>query len=109
MQFCKLTAIIQTDRCDDVEKKLTELGITAFTITKVKGVGEYRNHFEGEGLSEHTRIEIYLPESRADGVAEGIMEAAHTGAMGDGIVAISPVRDVYRIRTREKCVPEDTC
>ena len=109
MQFCKLTAIIQSDRCDEVEKKLTELGIAGFTLSTVKGIGEYRNYFEGEGLAEHTRIEIYLPESRADTIAEGIMEAAHTGATGDGIVVISPVRDIYRIRTREKCQLDETC
>lgn len=109
MQFCKLTAIIQSDRCDDVEKKLTELGIAGFTISKVKGIGEYRNYYEKEGLAEHIRIEIYLPESSADTIAEGIMEVAHTGAIGDGIVVISPVRDIYRIRTREKCKADETC
>jgi len=31
------------------------------------------------------------------------MDAAHTGMIGDGIVAISPVETVYHIRTRQKC------
>jgi len=32
-----------------------------------------------------------------------VMEAAHTGLEGDGIVAVLPVETVYHIRTKEKC------
>jgi nitrogen regulatory protein PII len=36
------------------------------------------------------------------------MEAAHTGMIGDGVIAVSPVECVYHIRTRQKCT-YDAC
>ena len=36
-----------------------------------------------------------------NGVADGLMEAARTGKIGDGKVWILPVESVYRIRTGE--------
>lgn len=109
MNFCKLSAIIQPDRLDLVEEKLTEIGIAGFTKMNVSGVGEYRNNFTKGGLSSHVRVEIYLQESRAQDVVDGIIEVAHTGVEGDGIVVISPVDEIYRIRTREKCHAEESC
>lgn len=109
MNFCKLSAIIHPDRIDLVEKKLTEIGITGFTKMNVCGLGEYRNNFSKEGTSYHVRVEIYLQESRAQDVVEGIMEVAHTGVEGDGIVVLSPVNEIYRIRTLKKCHAEESC
>ena len=47
-----------------------------------------------------------MKPGRADEIAVAIMEAAHTGREGDGIVAVLPVEDVYLIRTKEKCQDE---
>ena len=109
MNFCKLSAIIQVGRVDLVEKKLTELGVTGYTKMSVSGVGEYSNTFVAGGVCTHVRFEIYIQESRAHAVMEGIMEAAHTGSEGDGIVVLSPVNEIYRIRTQRKCHAEETC
>lgn len=35
------------------------------------------------------------------------MEAAHTGKMGDGIVAIEPVDTFYRIRTKAEALENE--
>lgn len=35
------------------------------------------------------------------------MDAAHTGLEGDGIVAVLPVYNVYRIRMRAEMHPEE--
>lgn len=109
MSFCKLTAIIQPDRLDLVETKLLELNVRGFTKNPVTGVGEYKNYFNEETISTHIRVEIYLQESRASEVVEGILEVAHTGSEGDGIVVISPVNEIFRIRTQEKCHEEESC
>jgi len=40
-------------------------------------------------------------------VAGAIMDAAHLGMAGDGIVAILPVEKLYRIRTRSPAEADD--
>jgi nitrogen regulatory protein P-II 1 len=109
MDFCKITAIIEPDRLEFVETKLLELNVGGFNKMTVSGIGEYKNCFNTESVSKHIHLEIYLQEQRASEVIEGIMEAAHTGNEGDGIVVLSPVNEIYRIRTREKCNEEESC
>ena len=85
------------------------LDVDGFTVMDVSGVGEYKNYFKDGCEVKHIRLELYLQESRASEVAETIVEAAHTGNRGDGIVALKPVNEIYRIRTREKCHMDESC
>ena len=108
MRFRKVTAIFRPDRLEAVEDRLRDLGVAGVSVTKVKGFGEYANFYEPDWLCTHVRIEVFTSTLKADKIAEGIMDAAHTGIEGDGIVAILPVESVYHIRTKEKC-QYDTC
>ncbi len=99
--YCNVIAIIRCELLDKVEKKLQELNVHGFSVTQVKGCGEYLDHFSHECLKIHARIEIFTFTRRAETIARAIMETAHTGEEGDGIVAILPVSWVYRIRTHQ--------
>ena len=55
----------------------------------------------------HARLEIYCEPSRADGIIHAIMNAAHTGSAGDGIVAMIPVEKLYRIRSKTEAKYEE--
>lgn len=103
MRFRKVTAIFRPDRLEAVEDRLRNLGVAGVSVTKVKGFGEYANFYQPDWLSTHVRIEVFTGKLNADEIAEAIMEAAHTGIEGDGIVAVLPVESVYHIRTKEKC------
>ncbi len=103
MNFRKVTAIFRPDRLEAVEESLRNLDIPGVSVTKVKGFGEYANFYQTDLLSTHVRIEVFISKMKADEVAEAIMEAAHTGIDGDGIVAVLPVESVYHIRTKKKC------
>lgn len=100
MEFRKVTAIIQQNVLDKVEEKLQEIGVRGISISKVKGYGEYANFYTSDWITTHSRIEIFTDKSKAEEIATTIMNAAHTGISGDGIVAVLPVEKVYRIRTR---------
>ena len=43
---------------------------------------------------EHIQVEVFIGKGRATEIAEKIMEVAHTGGDGDGIVAVIPVESV---------------
>lgn len=102
MKYCKITAIVQPTKLDVVEQKLKELCVPGISVTEVKGYGEAPNFFHSDWTSGHARVEVFISSERAQEVAEGIMDVAHTGKEGDGMVAILPVESLYRIRTREQ-------
>ncbi|MBZ5497665.1 MAG: P-II family nitrogen regulator [Acidobacteriia bacterium] len=101
MEFAKVTAIIRNEMVENVEVALEKAGVSGFTVTNVKGVGEWEKKFSFfAGPSTHCKIEIFTEENRAEQIAGVIMDAAHTGSVGDGLVAVLPVHKVFRIRTK---------
>ena len=108
MEFRKITAIIHPYRLEDVEKKLLELNVPGASISKIKGYGEYANFFNPDWLADHIKVEVFIGKQRAKEIAEAIMEVAHSGSEGDGIVAIQPVETIYHIRTKKQC-HHDVC
>ena len=100
MKYKKIVAIIRKGYLEKVEHRLQELGVKGITVTCVKGFGEYANYFSRNWMCEHGRIELFVSDDEVDLIVEKIMEAAHTGASGDGMVAVLPVEAVYRIRTK---------
>ena len=103
MKFRKVTAIIRPERLEAVEECLMKLGVPGVSVTKVKGFGEHLNFFKSDWLCSHVRIEVFTDANHAETIADAIVDAAHTGREGDGIVAVLPVETVYHIRTKEKC------
>lgn len=103
MRFRKVTAIIRPERLEAVEESLKKLNVPGVSITRVKGFGEYANFFVSDWLCRNVRVELFVGVRQAEEVAKAIMDAAHTGIEGDGIVTILPVESVYHIRTKEKC------
>lgn len=107
MELRKVTAIIRSDALDRVEERLQNLGVKGLTVTNVKGFGEYANFFTHTWLVTHSRIEIFTEKNRAEHIADVIMQAAHTGGAGDGIVVILPVERIFRVRTKAEAMPEE--
>lgn len=108
MEARKVTAIIRGSLLDRVEERLQTMGVPGISVTKVKGYGEQANFFRHDWEVTHARIEIFTTEQeRAHEIARAIVETAHTGAAGDGIVVVLPVETVYRVRTRAKLGASD--
>lgn len=97
--YCKVTAIIRSEVLEKVERRLQELGVHGLSVMQVKGCGEYTDFYSDDCMTTHARIEIFISAQRAEIIAQAIMDAAHTGIEGDGIVAVLPVNQVYRIRS----------
>ncbi len=106
--FRKVTAIIRCESCEKVAQTLQTLGVHGFSISKVKGYGEYADLYSNDWMVNHARIEIFTEASKAEEIADAIMKAAHVGLEGDGIVAVLPVEQLYRIRTQSKFKPHET-
>lgn len=103
----KVTAIVRVDVLERVERRLQELRVPGISVTRVKGYGEYEDYFARDWMTEHARIEIFLRRERSDEVARAIIDAAHTGGAGDGIVVVLPVESIYRIRSGEVATSDE--
>lgn len=107
MSYKKVTAIFRIDLLEKVEKSLQQLGVHGLSVSKVKGYGEYADFFAKDWMTNHARVELFTDESGAEIAAQTIMDAASLGMEGDGMVAISPVEKLYRIRTKTEVDEED--
>ena len=102
MELKKVLAIVRTDVIEHVESRLIQLGVPGITITRVKGFGEYSNFFTHDWLSAYVRIEVFTDVDQVQEIVDAILDAAHTGTAGDGIVSVLPVETLYRIRDHHK-------
>jgi nitrogen regulatory protein P-II 1 len=102
MDLKKVLAIVRNDMIEHVESRLIQLGVPGITIARVKGFGEYSNFFTHDWLSAYVRIEIFTDAAQVQQIVDAILEAAHTGTAGDGIVSVLPVDSLYRIRDHHK-------
>ncbi|GAJ28452.1 nitrogen regulatory protein PII [Acidomonas methanolica] len=103
-----VTAIIKPFKLDDVREALTPLGIQGLSVTEIRGFGRQKGQTEiYRGAEYHVsflpkvKIEIAVADALVDDVIEAILDAAHTGKIGDGKIFVSPVERAIRIRTRE--------
>jgi nitrogen regulatory protein P-II 1 len=102
----KIEAIIQPHKLDDVKKALAEIGIDGMTILEGRGHGRQKGHSEVYRGVEYKvdllpkfKIEMVVPEDRAEEVVRQLMAAARTGKLGDGKIFVSDITDAFRIRT----------
>jgi len=105
MHWQKVTAIVRRTSLESIEQRLEQLGVPGLSVTTVKGYGEYANFFTHDWFVTHVRIEIFIEAEHAQEVAEAIVSTAHSGARGDGLVAILPVTDAHRIREKRLFAP----
>lgn len=52
-------------------------------------------------------MEIFTRKDEAEAIATAILDTAHTGLPGDGIVAVIPTEKFYLIRTRAQATPSE--
>lgn len=102
MKYRKVTAIVTVEKMDAVERALIKLGVPGISVSQVRGFGEYQDFYKPDLMCRHMRLEIFCRSEEADAIARCIMDAAHTGISGDGIVAILPVEHLYCIRTKDE-------
>lgn len=107
MELRKVSAIIRSRLLQDVEERLKKIGVKGLTITCVKGYGENKAILAKDWLGTHARIEIFTQKSKTEQILAEIMEVAHTGGPGDGIISILPVEKIFRIRTKSEARHEE--
>lgn len=102
-----IIAIIRRDKLEEVEKKLQDIGVERVNVSKVKGYGEYHDFFSRNWMVEEVRVEIFTRKDEVEKITAAIMDAAHTGLPGDGVVAVVPIEKFFLVRTRSEATPAE--
>lgn len=104
-----VTAVIKPFKLEDVKAALQEAGVTGMTVSEAQGFGRQGGHTEVYRGAEYridfvpkVRIEVVVADAVAGRVVDVLVEAGHTGRIGDGKVWITAVEDLIRIRTGER-------
>lgn len=105
----RISAIIRSNRLDEVKERLIEAGVEGMTIAEVRGFGRQRGHTEVYRGAEYSvdfvtkiLVTILAPEDRTDAILDAIIRGARTGKMGDGKIYVTPVEQIVRIRNGER-------
>ena len=104
-----VTAIVKPFKLDEVREALSAIGVQGVTVTEVKGFGRQKGHTELYRGAEYVvdflpkvKIEVVMEDSMVERAVEAIMQAAHTGRIGDGKIFVSTIDEAIRIRTGER-------
>ncbi len=106
MSFKVITATINLNAVERVEKRLIEIAVPGLSVSKTKGYGEHKNFYQRDLMTSHARLQIYATESRVAEIVQAIMDSGSTGNEDDGIIAVTPVDALYRIGDKKPVDPE---
>lgn len=102
----KVEAIVRPNKLHEIKAALAKYGVKGMTLSEVAGcglqkghVGIYRGKTYDVTLLPKVKLEVVVAADVVEDVVEVIMSAARTGEVGDGKIFITPVEQVYRIRT----------
>ena len=104
-----VTAIVKPFVLGEVKDALERLGVLGLTTSEVQGFGRQKGHTEVYRGAEYSvdfvpkvKVEVVVDDEQADRVVQAVVDAAHTGRIGDGKVWVVPVENVVRVRTGER-------
>jgi nitrogen regulatory protein P-II 1 len=106
----KVEAIVRPEKLEAIKDALAEGGFVGLNIVNVTGRGVQKGIVQGGRGGEQyrvdmlpkTKIELVVSDADTDKAVATILEAARTGAIGDGKIFIIPVADAVRVRTGER-------
>ena len=105
----EIKAVIQPSRLARVREEFRKLpDFPGMTVSRAEGSGYHPNKPLATGVgseltdySRKVRIEIVVPSEMAEQLVSIIRDCCHTGQAGDGIVWVTPVERLQRIRLRD--------
>lgn len=104
----KIEAIIRPEALEIVKRALSEAGHAGLTVIEVKGHGVQlglTQHWRGQeyfiDLLPKVMVWLVAKDEDVKTIVDVIIENAASGRIGDGKIFVSPIDEVYRVRTGE--------
>ena len=101
----RVEAIFRPERLDHVIAALDEAGFEGFTIQDARGhgrsperIGEWRGVPYEVTVTHKLAITVIVEDDEVEKVAVAISRGASTGALGDGLIAVTDLVAAFPIR-----------
>ena len=105
----KIEAIIRPEKLQEVQKALEGAGYPGIQIMEIEGHGKQKGvtqQWRGESyrvnLLPKVKLEIIAGDGDVERIVQAISKTAKTGAVGDGKIFVSDIKEAIRIRTGER-------
>lgn len=104
-----IKAYIRYRKAEEVHNSLKAAGFCCMTFVECEGTGQYSDR-EKDHISEKypyagayrvIKLEIVARDEHIPDLVNIIKENGRTGYRGDGIIIVSPVDEVYKVRSDE--------
>ncbi len=102
----RIEGIFRPYRLQNVAAALDAAGFHGFTIVDARGhgraadkVGEWRGVAYEMLVTHKLAITVIADDTEVDAVVRAIASGATTGAVGDGLITVTELSDVYQIRS----------
>ena len=101
----EIKAFVKPFKVNDILNQLMEAGFPNITVSLDEGTGTFQS--EETTLSTHysftnskvAKLEIVSNDNDVDGIIDIISKAGKTGNPGDGIIFISNVENLFKVKT----------
>ncbi len=107
----EIKAYIRVDRAADVQAALSEAGISHMTLSHVLAVGAHNDADQAKAsiefgcyVNRRVKVEIICLDKDAARAIELVRKAACTGNPGDGVITVTNVNHLIKIRTAAESV-----
>ena len=105
----KLTAILRPSALEPLKDELISHGFTGMSVEQIRGYGNqlgwkesYRGHETLVNLIPKVQIVLIVDDDDVEKVIDIICDTGRSGEVGDGMIFVSPIDEVIRIRTGER-------
>ncbi len=93
-----VTAVVQPFTLGDIRQALSEAGVKGITVTEAQGAGRqmasveyYRGARYTSNFVQKVKIEVLVTDDQEETAVNAILNAAHTGEVGDGKIWVTEV------------------
>ena len=105
-----IKAYIRYRKIDEVYKALKDAGFLSMTFVDCEGTGTYADQEEEHISTKYffanayrvIKLEILIEEKNVSKVVALIRQSGRTGYPGDGMILVSVIENVYKVRTDEE-------
>lgn len=105
-----IKAYVRHRKMEEIFSALQKEGFCCMTMAECEGTGRYSDHEKNHISDKYPfaeayrviKLEILVGNEQVEPVVEIIRKNGRTGYRGDGMIIISPVDEVYKVRTDEK-------
>ncbi|ARS38094.1 P-II family nitrogen regulator [Pontibacter actiniarum] len=108
----EVKAFVRSTKVSEVIKALRHNGFKSMTVTEVEGTGRFTKPGASPSLkfpithSKMAKLELLCKKEDVETIVKLIYEFGGTGEKGDGIISISQVERVFKVRTGEESQEE---